>query len=283
MPPTELPLPPATTAPTGSTSRVVAVFAAKIVVGLALGAAILWLGPMQGFLSGLKLAVPPALQPHVDTFLVPYWAAFFAAVLVGLAITSALALDGQSPSTRTAAACTCLVLGIVAGLLVYWLVGYALPFVSRRMLFGPEGMHRYAIDFPPYLLTNAELSHVQSYLRRQGGYSPRVALMWQLRAWCALMVPVMGALAATAVARMRRGRALVWLGAIELAVLTFWLVGSMIAVGPAAYARPTAIPQEIAWGLLLALAIGASIALRRAVAALDEAEVEHAVSVTELR
>jgi hypothetical protein len=254
--------------------RIVAGFVATIVLAIALGSVAMSLGPVQGYLLGLRRSVPPALQPHVDAFLVPYWAAFLAATLVGVAITSAARVVRTAPSSQAALAWTCVALGLAGAVAMYWWGGYALPLGSRRALFGPGGVHRYSADFPPHLLTNEELAHVQAFLRRQGGYSPRVALMWQLRVWCALTVPVAGLLAALAVAKLRSGRYLPWLLGTEGVVLAFWLIGSMVAVGPAAFARPTAVPQGMAWGVLVAVAALAAFALRRALMALDAAEYQ---------
>ena len=254
--------------------RVVAFFTASIVLGVGLGGLAMFFGPVQGYLYGLKRSVPPSLQPHVDTFLVPYWAAFLAAALVGLAISSASRLAEHPPSTRATAAWACVALGVAGGIFMYWWGGYALPLGSRRALFGPGGVYRYSVDFPPYLLTNEELAHVQSFLHRQGGYSPRVALMWQLRIWCALTVPVAGVLAAVAVARLHSGRWLTWLLVAEGAVVGLFLIGSVIAVGPAAFARPTAVPQQIAWGILAVAGVVAVVALRRALEALDADEYQ---------
>lgn len=254
--------------------RVVADFTASIVLGMGLGGVAMFFGPVQGYLYGLKRSVPPTLQPHVDTFLVPYWAAFLAAALVGLAISSAPRLARHAPSTRATAAWACVALGVAGGIFMYWWGGYALPHGSRRALFGPGGVFRYSIDFPPYLLTNEELAHVQAFLHRQGGYSPRVALMWQLRLWCALTVPVAGVIAAVAVARLRSGRQLTWLLGAEGVVVGLFVIGSMIAVGPAAFARPTTVPQQIAWGILVVLGVGAVVALRRALEALEADEYQ---------
>ena len=257
-----------------STRRVVAIFAATIVFGIGLGGVAMFFGPVQGYLHGLRVAAPPALQPHIDTFLVPYWSAFLSAALVGLALSSAPPLLRRAPSTRVAIAVSCLAIGVAGGLLMYWWGGNVLPFASRRALFGPGGVHRYSADFPPYLLTNEELAHVQAFLRRQGGYSPRVALMWQLRVWCAMTIPVAGLLAAIAVVRLRRERQLAWMFGIQGAVVGLWLIGSMIAVGPAAFARPTPVPQRVAWGMLAAVAVAAAVVFRRALVALDDAEYQ---------
>jgi hypothetical protein len=254
--------------------RAVAIFAAAVILGVGLGAFAMLMGPVQGYLHALKRGAPLALQPHVDTLLVPFWAGFLAAALIGLATSLAPPVLQRWPSARTALAWACVVLGLAGCGLMYWWGGYVLPYASRRALFGPGGVYRYSAEFPPYLLTNEELAHVQTFLRRQGGYSPRVALMWQLRLWCALILPVAGLLAAIAVIRMRSGMQLAWLFGTQVVVAGLWLIGTMVAVGPAAFARPTAVPQQVAWAILAALTVAAAVVFRLALAALENAEYQ---------
>jgi hypothetical protein len=258
--------------------RAPAVFAAKIVAGLVVTAWLHLQGPVQGFVVGLRQSAPAALRPHLDALLVPYAAAFCAAALVGLAVSAALSLRQAPPSTRTRSAWICVAIGALLAVAVHVCVGDILPMASRQALFGADRAGGYAVDYPPYLLTNGELSRVQAYFERQGGYSPRISLMWQLRLWSTLLVPVFGLLAGAAVARAGERRTLRWFCGVESAVAVLWLLGTGIAVGPAAFARPAALPQTVAWVLLAGTAAFAVWQFRRALQALEAEEFESVVA-----
>jgi hypothetical protein len=254
--------------------RAPAVFGAKVVAGLAVAAWLQLQGPVQGFVFGLRQSVPAGLRPHLDALLVPYAAAFCAAALVGLAVSAASSLRHAPPVTRTRAAWTCVAIGVLLAVSVHLVVGEVLPRASRLAIFGADRAGGYAVDYPPYLLTNGEILRVQAYVERQGGYLPGLSLMWQLRLWSTLLVPVFALLAGAAVARVRERRTVYWFCAVESAVAVTWLLGTGIAVGPAAFARPTSVPQNVAWMLLAGTAVFAAWQFRHALQALEAEEFD---------
>lgn len=265
---------------TAASWRSPAVLATRVVFGTLVGSWLLVQGPVQGFLTGARHASPPVVQPHVHVLLVPYWASFAAAAFVGLALSSGAGLRRESPATQARAVWVCGGLAVLLALVLYLFLGYVLPVSTRHVLLGPERAAGFAPDYPPYLLTNGELSSLQAYFRRQGGYSPGLALMWHLRAWCTLMAAVVALLAAAAVGRARRDRLVAWFCGLELGVLLLFFLGALVAVGPGAFARPWPLPQNVAWGVLAALGCVAVLMFRRTVQALEAEEFEAVLART---
>jgi hypothetical protein len=229
---------------------------------IGLPAAALLLGPAS--IAGFRDSSPPIIRNNLDAFLPAIAVTLIVATWAGSVVLAGDAVRAASLEERRSAAWMAMMASAVLGVAVYALAGWGLPLLSQRPAFPAGVSSDQALRAHPFLLTTPELLRVQEAFRGVGGFSRRVALTLELRAWLSAWVPVFTVLAAATMLaarpRSRIGRVL----AIEIGALVFFFVALVVSLGPALFLIPNPRPQMLAWGALTLVGVASAWRLRRA-------------------
>jgi hypothetical protein len=233
--------------------------ALRFLIGLP--AAAVLLGP--GTIVGFRDSSPPIVRNNLDAFLPAMAVALIVATWAGSVVSAGEAVRAASVAERRSATWIAMIGSIGLGVGVYALVGWGLPLLSQRPAF-PGGVSAdQALEVHPTLLTTPELLRVQHAFRAVGGFSRRVALALELRAWLSASVPVFTLVAVATMLPPRPRSRIARLLAIELGALVFLFAALVVSLGPALLLNPHPRPQMLAWGALIVVGAACAWHLRR--------------------